>query len=106
MKVTLYSADSVEDALRVVGAMYGVTVVVADAAGIEVTASEQQSAPPRQQSRRADDSESRRSKRRGTKGKQAASTADLRTWARANGHQVSDRGRIPASVLAAYQAAG
>jgi hypothetical protein len=29
----------------------------------------------------------------------------IRQWARANGHEVSDRGRISASVFAAYEAA-
>ena len=29
----------------------------------------------------------------------------IRDWARKNGHQVSDRGRIPASVVEAYEAA-
>src|SRR3954468_22266892 len=33
------------------------------------------------------------------------STADVRAWARSNGHTVSDRGRIPAAVQAAYDAA-
>jgi Lsr2 len=32
-------------------------------------------------------------------------TAAIRQWARDNGHQVSERGRIPKSVLDAYQAA-
>ena len=32
-------------------------------------------------------------------------TAAIREWARANGHQVSDRGRISKSVIEAYQAA-
>jgi Lsr2 len=32
-------------------------------------------------------------------------TAALRQWARENGHQVSERGRIPKSVIEAYQAA-
>lgn len=32
-------------------------------------------------------------------------TADIREWARANGREVSDRGRIPASVVDAYDAA-
>jgi hypothetical protein len=32
-------------------------------------------------------------------------TAAIRRWARENGHQVSERGRIPKSVLEAYQAA-
>jgi hypothetical protein len=31
--------------------------------------------------------------------------AAIRQWARSNGHQVSDRGRIPASVRSAYEAA-
>ena len=32
-------------------------------------------------------------------------TAAIRDWARANGHQVSDRGRISKAVMDAYQAA-
>jgi hypothetical protein len=32
-------------------------------------------------------------------------TQAIREWARQNGHQVSDRGRIPKSVIQAYQAA-
>ena len=32
-------------------------------------------------------------------------TAAIRQWARENGHQVSERGRIPKSVVEAYQAA-
>jgi hypothetical protein len=32
-------------------------------------------------------------------------TSAIREWARANGHQISERGRIPRSVLEAYQAA-
>lgn len=29
----------------------------------------------------------------------------IREWARANGHEVSDRGRVPASIVEAYEAA-
>ncbi len=32
-------------------------------------------------------------------------TAAVRAWAKANGHTVSERGRVPASVLEAYAAA-
>ena len=32
-------------------------------------------------------------------------TAAVREWARQNGHQVNDRGRVPARVLEAYRAA-
>ncbi len=34
-----------------------------------------------------------------------ASTAEIRAWARANGHAVADRGRLPAAAVAAYMAA-
>ncbi|WEG07793.1 Lsr2 family protein [Microbacterium horticulturae] len=46
--------------------------------------------------------------RRRSSGKSSAGRRDLaavRAWARDNGHQVSDRGRIPATVLDAYDAA-
>jgi hypothetical protein len=33
------------------------------------------------------------------------SAKDIREWARANGHDVPDRGRIPAEVRSAYEAA-
>ncbi|GAA4486710.1 Lsr2 family protein [Microbacterium panaciterrae] len=32
-------------------------------------------------------------------------TASIRTWAGANGYKLSDRGRIPATVIEAYRAA-
>jgi|SRR5690242_15715877 len=32
-------------------------------------------------------------------------TAAIRNWARANGHEVSERGRIPKAVVQAYQSA-
>jgi hypothetical protein len=49
--------------------------------------------------------------RRGGRSGRAAAAGDkqrvseIRDWARANGHQVSERGRISSTVLAAYQAA-
>lgn len=44
---------------------------------------------------------------RGGSGRSSASSSnanEIREWARANGHQVSDRGRISAEVMAAYAA--
>ena len=35
----------------------------------------------------------------------ANASRDLRAWAKANGHNVSDRGRIPTDVRTAYEAA-
>lgn len=49
----------------------------------------------------------RRSARRGSgQGSQSSQkAAEIREWARANGHEVSDRGRISAEIRAAYEAA-
>ena len=38
-------------------------------------------------------------------GRSKRDTRAIREWARANNHEVSDRGRIPASVIQAYEAA-
>lgn len=35
----------------------------------------------------------------------APSTQTIRIWAQANGHKLSDRGRVPASIQAAYRQA-
>lgn len=46
------------------------------------------------------------SARRGATGRaRARDLAAVREWARANGHDVSERGRVPAAVLSAYDAA-
>ncbi|HTY71700.1 MAG TPA: Lsr2 family protein [Actinomycetes bacterium] len=44
----------------------------------------------------------RRARGRASRGSQAG---DVRTWARENGYQVSERGRISAEIQAAYAAA-
>lgn len=44
-------------------------------------------------------------KTQGNRSGSGASPSDIRDWARANGHTVSDRGRVPAHVKAAYDAA-
>jgi hypothetical protein len=41
----------------------------------------------------------------GAGGRSKHDTQAIREWAQANGHKVSDRGRIPAGVVEAYQAA-
>lgn len=47
----------------------------------------------------------RSTKRRGGGGSKRNDLAAIREWARANGHSVSDRGRISAEVQAAYDKA-
>lgn len=43
--------------------------------------------------------------RRVSGGAPKSNLKDVRDWARANGHEVSERGRIPASIQEAYDAA-
>ncbi|WP_086827120.1 Lsr2 family protein [Allokutzneria sp. NRRL B-24872] len=38
-------------------------------------------------------------------GRSKDETRAIREWAKANGHEVSDRGRIPSTVIEAYEAA-
>lgn len=38
-------------------------------------------------------------------GGSSSNTAAIREWANANGHPVGDRGRIPANIIEAYEAA-
>ncbi|MWB97492.1 histone-like nucleoid-structuring protein Lsr2 [Agromyces seonyuensis] len=45
------------------------------------------------------------SARKGGGGKSPKELAAIREWANANGHSVSSRGRVPATVLDAYAAA-
>jgi nucleoid-associated protein Lsr2 len=49
---------------------------------------------------------SSRSSRRGGKGStgRRSDLQDVRQWAKQNGHKVSERGRIPTSILEAYDA--
>jgi hypothetical protein len=44
-------------------------------------------------------------RRRGRAGRSRARSSDIREWARERGHEVSDRGRIPSGIIAAYEAA-
>jgi hypothetical protein len=47
----------------------------------------------------------RRGRRTASAGSAGASAKEIREWARANGHQVPERGRIPATVRDAYVSA-
>ncbi|MBD8207784.1 Lsr2 family protein [Microbacterium sp. CFBP 8790] len=50
-------------------------------------------------------SASRSAASRGARTKSDLNLGAVREWARANGHAVSDRGRVPATVIDAYKAA-
>ena len=47
----------------------------------------------------------RRPSTRGGRKPSTVDTAAVRTWARENGHDIKDRGRVPADLVAKYQEA-
>ena len=113
MKVTIDSAEPLADALRVVGALYNVTLAQVDETPAPGTA-----AGNRRTSRRSATSTNGSSRRTATskstqragapQSKQSTrkattvSTSDIRKWAQVHGHAVSSRGTLPAKVKAAY----
>ena len=113
LKVTIDSTESLEDAVRVLGAMYNVTLVVS-------SPEEKTSASAKRSPRTATARSGNAGTRSRTPKKQRikppttesahsngnrASTSELRSWAREHGFSVSGRGRIPASIRAAYDQA-
>jgi hypothetical protein len=44
-------------------------------------------------------------RRMGTPAGQVEDTAAIRAWAKKNGYEINDRGRVPASIREAYHAA-
>jgi hypothetical protein len=118
LKLTLDSSEPLEDAMRVVGALYGVTLVVSayeadDRPSVdqEKVAAERTKQPvgrKRAADRAARTGASARVRAvdttaAGSPGPASTSNAEVRSWARERGLTISDRGRIPASVVAAYR---
>lgn len=101
MQLTLDSKQPLTDVLRVVGALYGVTLT-ADAANHH-TADTAVANRARSARSRGTHSRSTVRGRGGTSG--AASTADVRAWARAHDYAIGVKGPIPAAVVASYQVA-
>ena len=109
MQLTIDSNEPLERVLDVVGSLYGVRLAVSTetpatpaAAGSRVP----RRAAPKARSAR---SRSKAVPARSHHGRptdtttSSADSATVRRWAQANGHPIKDRGRIPASVVAAYQ---
>ncbi len=115
MKVTIDSTEPLQDALRVIGALYDVTLTQPEPASNGATTTTRttrtrkpaatagrgsatqlspQSAAPRGAGRRS---------RRAAATAAAPKTSEIRAWAQANGHQISDRGPLPAAVVAEYR---
>jgi hypothetical protein len=117
LRITLDASEPLDDVLRVLGALYKVTLVVSAEQGLqssenpaEATVPTESTTPQAPGKRRAP-----RKTRRGsepiespavvTSSAKAPSNALVRAWARENGLTVSDRGRVPAAVRSAYREA-
>jgi hypothetical protein len=115
VKVTIDSSEPLDDALRVLGALYDVTLVVSPSVADPVGEAKNEipTRPVRAGARSvrrgtATERPLRTSKGRGGRARRHVApvrTAELRTWARDNGYAVSDRGRVAASVVQAYDEA-
>jgi hypothetical protein len=115
LKVTIHSTEPLDDALRVIGALYNVTLNAVD----ETTPSQEPGvARGSQRSALSNGNSSRRStsttSRRGSHNRKpkregrsapSVSTSEIRSWAQANRHAVSSHGTLPASIKAAYAVA-
>ena len=125
LKVTIDSSEPLTDTIRVIGALYNVTLTQADEStrvrehDRNVTASRGSArsngkpAPSaRKQSQRSPAHKSIPAAATATRRRSAAKAAapaadpgDIRAWARTHGHSVNDRGPLPGTVRAAYAAA-
>lgn len=109
MQLTIDSAEPLDRVLAVIGALYGVelttpelpaTKPAAKARSVSAIKAEKAAAARTPRSRSATTRRPRRAS--ATK----PDPASVRAWAKANGHNVNDRGRVPAEVTDAYVAAG
>lgn len=110
MKVTIDSNEPLSDAVRVLGALYDVTLVVSEVGrgqGEDVATVSAKSSSAMRATRKAAAVKPRTSRPNGKVAKPAApvSNAEVRSWARQNGLTVSGRGRVAAQVIAAYREA-
>jgi Lsr2 len=93
MQVTFDSAEPLDRVLKVLGSLYSVELTVSGRAGSRGSRSATGSRPA---------GRGTRGPRRGS----AAAASDVREWARANGYEVSERGRMSNALVAAYRDSG
>lgn len=120
MKLTIDSSEPVEDAIRVLGALYGVTLVLSsDDQDASKPATEQPSGPAKRKSTASRKSSATRKARpvasasdadaaqpeqqAAQRSARSPSNAEVRAWARENSLTLSERGRVPSSVMTAYR---
>src|SRR5438874_2119158 len=99
MRVTFDSTDSIEQVVRTVSAVYGVTVSIDSPATATLAVRRSATKPS---ARPATKPVRPRGSERSTA---AVAPAEIRRWAAANGLEVNGRGRVSQTVVAAYRAA-
>ena len=104
VKLTVESSEPLEDAMRVLGALYRVTLVVSSEAP-DARMPAQKSTVKRRKRAAATKPRTRARAVDTDAGESAgsSSSAEVRAWARRTGLSVNDRGRVPASVLKEYR---
>ena len=110
MKVTIDSSEPLDDALRVLGAVYNVQLAVTGPLLATID-----TALPRATKAAAATNKPVAAASGTTRGRHTRNTAppsgknpsskELRAWAQANGHHVSGRGRVPSPLMDAYRSA-
>ncbi len=94
MKLTIDSSEPLDRVLEVIGSLYGVELAVIGDRGRPEPPEHAATAKPRPSSARG--------AVRRERSAQPVNVAEVRAWARSNGHVVNDRGRLPATVVDAY----
>src|SRR5215471_18097437 len=106
-QITVDTKESLDSVLSLLSAAYGVNVGVvgegAAAAPAKATRGRRPGTGRRGRPAKAKAAPAKTA-RRGRRAGAAVSSSEVREWARAHGHTVSDRGRLPAPILEAYQA--
>jgi Lsr2 len=118
MQLTIDSTEPLDRVIRVVESLYGVQLsitaktpaakkaVAKKVAGKKVAAKKvaaKKVAAKKVAAKKA--ARSTATKRAAGRSGAKTDPALVRSWARANGHTIRDRGRVPADILAAYQGA-
>lgn len=107
MQLTIDSSEPLDRVLQVVSSFYGVRLQPAGDGATDTAASDAapaaSQATPRRRGRKAAAAKSTSARQRPAKAAAKDDSAAVRSWARQNGHDVRDRGRIPAALIAAYK---
>lgn len=108
MQLTIDSTEPLDHVLRVVESLYGVQLSATTKPPASKPARSQGAGSATRQPRRSRPAKSTgkpttASRRSATRNAAKTEPAIVRNWARANGHTIRDRGRVPATILAAYK---